>query len=129
MWRPALGAMLTPALLLTASPVVLRQQDPIVPDTAAITTAAVDLGRAIFHGKGTCFMCHGAKLEGTQVAPTLKEHKWRDAKDGRLDEIFRVATHGVPSTVMVAFPGGISRAEVLNVASYIWSVNNRGAKP
>jgi mono/diheme cytochrome c family protein len=129
MKRLALGAMLTPALLLIASPAVVQQQEPIVPDTAAITTAAVDLGRALFHGKGTCFMCHGAKLEGTQVAPTLKQHKWRDAKDGKLDEIFRVATHGVPSTVMVAFPGGISRAEALNVASYIWSVSNRGAKP
>jgi len=30
---------------------------------------------------------------------------------------------------MVALPGGLSRAEALNVASYIWSVNNRQAKP
>jgi mono/diheme cytochrome c family protein len=129
MMRLALGVMLIPALLLIASPAVVQQPEPIVADTAAITTAAVDIGRAIFHGKGTCFMCHGAKLEGTQVAPTLKQHKWRDAKDGKLDEIFRVATHGVPSTVMVALPGSISRAEALSVASYIWSVNNRNAKP
>jgi hypothetical protein len=26
-------------------------------------------------------------------------------------------------------PGGISRADAVNVASYIWSVNNRNAKP
>ena len=127
--RLALVAMLTPALLLVASPAAAQQPNPIVLDTAAITTAAVDLGRAIFHGKGTCFMCHGAKLEGTQVAPTLKQHKWKDAKDGTLDEIYRVATHGVPSTVMVAFPGSISKAEALSVASYIWSVNHRDAKP
>lgn len=127
--RLASVAMLAPALLLVASAAAAQQPDPIVPDTAAITTAAVDIGRAIFHGKGTCFMCHGAKLEGTQVAPTLKQHKWRDAKDGKLDEIFRVATHGVPSTVMVAFPGSISKAEALSVASYIWSVNHRDAKP
>lgn len=99
------------------------------PDTNAVTPAMVDLGRAIFHGKGTCFACHGAQLEGTQLAPTLKSHAWRDAKNGQLDEIFRVVTHGVSGTVMVAFPGGISRAEALNVASYIWSVNNRKAKP
>ena len=127
--RLALVAILTPVLLLVASPAAAQLPNPIVPDTAAITTAAVDIGRAIFHGKGTCFMCHGAKLEGTQVAPTLKQHKWRDAKDGTLDEIFRVATHGVPSTVMVAFPGNISKAEALSVASYIWSVNHRDAKP
>lgn len=99
------------------------------PDTAAITPQAIDAGRAIFHGKGTCFACHGAQLEGTQLAPTLKSHAWRDAKNGQLDEIFRVVTHGVPSTVMVALPGGISRADALNVASYVWSVNNRNAKP
>ena len=99
------------------------------PDTNAVTPAMVDLGRAIFHGKGTCFACHGAQLEGTQLAPTLKAHAWRDAKNGQLDEIFRVVTHGVSGTVMVASPGGISRPEALNVASYIWSVNNRKAKP
>lgn len=101
----------------------------VTPDTNAITPAMVDLGRAIFHGKGTCFACHGAQLEGTQLAPTLKAHAWRDAKNGQLDEIFRVATRGVSGTVMVAFPGGISRMEALNVASYIWSVNHRAAKP
>lgn len=101
----------------------------VAPDTNAITPAMVDLGRAVFHGKGTCFACHGAQLEGTQIAPTLKAHAWRDAKNGQLDELFRVLSHGVPSTVMVAFPGGISRTEALNVAAYIWSVNNRSAKP
>ncbi len=112
---------------LSLSRTSLAQQ--VTPDTAAITPQAVDAGRAIFHGKGTCFACHGAQLEGTQLAPTLKAHSWRDAKNGQLDEIFRVVTRGVPSTVMVAMPGGISRAEALNVASYIWSVNNRNAKP
>jgi len=99
------------------------------PDTNAVTPAMVDLGRAIFHGKGTCFACHGAQLEGTQLAPTLKAHAWRDAKNGQLDEIVRVVTHGVSGTVMVALPGGISRPEALIVASYIWSVNNRKTKP
>jgi mono/diheme cytochrome c family protein len=99
------------------------------PDTNAITPTMVDAGRAIFHGKGTCFACHGGKLEGTQLAPTLKAHAWRDAKNGQFDEIVRVVTHGVRSTVMVALPGGISRAEAVNVASYIWSVNNRKANP
>lgn len=111
---------------LVAHPVAAQQA---APDTNAITPAMVDLGRAIFHGKGTCFACHGAQLEGTQIAPTLKTHAWRDAKNGQLDEILRVLAHGVPSTVMVAFPGGISRAEALSVAAYIWSVNNRSAKP
>lgn len=120
-------ALLLLLLSLCVSRASFGQQ--VTPDTAAITPQAIDAGRAIFHGKGTCFACHGAQLEGTQLAPTLKPHAWRDAKNGQLDEIFRVVTHGVPSTVMVAFPGGISRADALNVASYIWSVNNRNAKP
>ncbi len=89
----------------------------------------VDAGRAIFHGKGTCFACHGMNLEGTQVAPTLKAHAWRDAKKGEFAAIFSVATHGVAGTLMVAFPNGISRAEALNVAAYVWSVGQGRAKP
>ena len=129
MMRYASRAVLIPALLLIATPVAVQQPGPALPDTNAITPAAVDIGRATFHGKGTCFACHGAQLEGTQIAPTLKAHAWRDAKNGQFDEIFRVVTHGVPSTLMVAFPGAISRTEALNIAAYIWSVNNRNAKP
>lgn len=99
------------------------------PDTAAITPAMVDLGRAIFHGKGTCFACHGQKLEGGQIAPTLKQHAWRDAKNGDFAAIYYVATHGVPSTLMVSHPGGISNAEAMAVASYVWSVGQGKAKP
>ena len=121
----------TPGLswLLIVALLAPRSTNAQQPDTAGITPQAVDAGRAIFHGRGTCYACHGAQLEGTQLAPTLKSHAWRDAKNGQLDEIVRVVTHGVPSTVMVALPGGISRADALNVASYIWSVNNRSAKP
>ena len=99
------------------------------PDTAAITPAMVDLGRAIFHGKGTCFACHGQKLEGGQIAPTLKAHAWRDAKNGEFAAIYYVATHGVPSTLMVSRPGGISNAEAMAVASYVWSVGQGKVKP
>ena len=124
-WRARAFIIVTAVL----APVSLRAQQADPPDTNAVTPAMVDAGRSIFHGKGTCFACHGARLEGTQIAPTLKTHPWRDAKNGQLDEIFRVVTHGVPSTVMVANPGGLSRAEALSVASYIWSVNNRNARP
>jgi len=123
----ASGLVLVPAMLLLAS--TPQQPTPSVPDTNDITPAAVAAGSAIFHGRGTCFACHGQHLEGTQIAPTLKQHAWRDAKDGRFDEIFRVVTHGVPGTVMVAFSFGISRTDALNVASYIWSVSHRDAKP
>ena len=112
-----------------AGSLALRPQGAAQPDTSAITPAMVDLGRAIFHGKGTCFACHGQKLEGSQIAPTLKPHAWRDAKNGEFAAIYRVATHGVPSTLMVAYPGGITAAEAAAVASYVWSVGQGKVKP
>lgn len=107
----------------------LHQQGTAQPDTTAITPAMVDLGRAVFHGKGTCFACHGQNLEGGQIAPTLKTHAWRDAKNGDFAAIYYVATHGVPGTLMVSHPGGISSAEALAVASYVWSVGQGKTKP
>jgi mono/diheme cytochrome c family protein len=117
------------ASLLAGTAAAAQQPAAAAPDTSVITPAMVDLGRAIFHGKGTCFACHGAQLEGTQVAPTLRKHAWRDAKNGEFANIFQVATHGVPSTLMVAYPGGITRAEAMSVAAYVWSVGQGKAKP
>ncbi|MDP9204332.1 MAG: cytochrome c [Gemmatimonadota bacterium] len=130
--RTAVRTLLMAAAMVMfagASALALHQQGAAQPDTSAITPATVDLGRAIFHGKGTCFACHGQKLEGTQIAPTLKPHAWRDAKNGEFAAIYRVATHGVPSTLMVGYPGGISAAEAMAVASYVWSVSKGRAKP
>ena len=98
-------------------------------DTTAVTPERVELGRAIFHGQGTCFACHGTKLEGSQIAPTLMPHQWRDAKNGEFAAIYYVATHGVRSTLMVASPGGISQEQALAVASYVWSVSRGKIKP
>ncbi|MBI3791064.1 MAG: c-type cytochrome [Gemmatimonadetes bacterium] len=98
-------------------------------DSAAITPAMIAAGRGIFHNKGLCFACHGAALEGTQVAPTLKAHAWRDAKNGDLQAILGVLTKGVPSTAMVAYPGGISPADARAVAAYVWSVGKGMTKP
>lgn len=131
-FRTAMRALLLAVAMVMftgAGALALHPQGAVQPDTSAITPAMVDLGRAIFHGQGTCFACHGAKLEGTQIAPTLKPHAWRDAKKGEFAEIFRVATHGVPSTLMVAFPGGISPEQARAVAAYVWSVGQGKVKP
>jgi mono/diheme cytochrome c family protein len=129
------AALLASAMLGAATKLATGATAPAVPkhgdepDANAITPAMVDLGRAIFHGKGTCFACHGAALEGTQVAPTLKTHAWRDAKKGEYAAIFGVITKGVSGTVMVALPGGISKSEALSVASYVWEVGQQKTKP
>ena len=123
--------LLAVAMMMFAGGTALafRPQGTAQPDATEITPAMVDLGRAIFHGKGTCFACHGQKLEGGQIAPTLKPHAWRDAKNGEFANIYNVATHGVPGTLMVSHPGGITAAEALAVASYVWSVSQGKAKP
>lgn len=104
-------------------------QQGVLPDTSAITPEMVNAGRAIFHGQGTCFACHGPSLEGGPIAPTLKPHAWKDAKGGGLPAIYNVVTYGVSGTAMVAHPGGISDADAARVATYVWSVGHRGAKP
>lgn len=104
-------------------------QQEALPDTNAIPPDMVNDGRRIFHGKGTCFACHGAHLEGGPIAPTLKPHAWKDAKGGDLSAIHYVVTHGVSGTPMVSHPGGINDAEAIRVAVYIWSVGHRGATP
>ena len=131
-FRAAVRTMLRAVAIVTfagSSAFAVHQQSMAQPDTSAVTPATVDLGRAIFHGKGTCFACHGQKLEGSQMAPTLMPHAWRDAKNGEFAAIYYVATHGVPSTLMVARPGGITPAEALAVASYVWSVGKGKVKP
>ena len=116
---------------LVSVPSALKAQKPSTdgPDSTAITPAMVDAGRDIFHARGTCFACHGMKLEGTQLAPTLIKKDWKDAKGGELKNIYYVVTHGVPGTLMVAFPAGISKAEAEKVVAFVWSVNHKGAKP
>lgn len=103
---------------------------PALPDTADITTEMIEKGRKLYHGKGLCFSCHGMKMEGTPIAPAhRKSSGWKDAKDGAFPELVRVITSGVPGTVMVANPNGISAGDGVFLASYIWAVNNRGVKP
>jgi mono/diheme cytochrome c family protein len=104
-------------------------QVPALPDTSAIPPEMVSAGRRIFHGQGMCFACHGQNLEGGPIAPTLKPHAWKDAMGGELSAIYYVDTHGVRGTVMVAHPGGISDADAVRVAAYIWSVDHDRAKP
>jgi mono/diheme cytochrome c family protein len=126
------GARLVVGAALLVLPAPRTAQDTTaraLPDTSAIPPAWTQSGRAIFHGRGGCVACHGERLEGTAIAPTLRAHAWKDAKDGQLEAIYGVIRHGVPGTVMVAHPGGISDADAARLATYIWAVNHRGATP
>jgi len=98
------------------------------PDTSIITDKLIAEGRDVFRGHGGCIVCHGQNLEGL-VGPTLKAHKWKDAENGDFSAIIRVVTSGVPGTVMVSHPNGVSDAQIVSVAAYIWAVNHARAKP
>jgi mono/diheme cytochrome c family protein len=100
-----------------------------LPATDQITNAMIKSGRDVFHGNGNCFVCHGQDLEGTPIAPTLQDHKWKDAQEGSLQEIYRVVTHGVEGTAMVSHPGGITDAQAVSAAVYVWSVSHGKTKP
>ncbi len=112
------------ALALVAGPLAAQTSD--VP--AQVTPAAIDAGRSIFHGAGTCLVCHGANLEGA-IGPQLTAHEWKDAKGGAFNAIVGVISKGVDGTAMVSHPGGISDAQVQQVAAYIWAVSHGKAKP
>lgn len=98
------------------------------PDSALTTPAVIDAGRKLFNGKGTCFACHGNKLQGGPVAPALTGKHWKHI-NGSFDAIVERIDHGNPGTIMVAHPGGISESEVFIVAAYVYAVSHGLAKP
>lgn len=125
MWsKSPLPLLLVLAALAGSARVVAAQ----AADTAVVTDEVTDQGRKIFHGPGTCFACHGSKLQGGPVAPHLLGPTWRNG-DGSFDMILHVLRGGVPGTVMVSHPGGISDAQVIQVATYVFAVSHGLAKP
>jgi mono/diheme cytochrome c family protein len=123
-------------LCLLTLPMLAGQARAQSPDTAravsdtdpVIKDEVVNEGRKIFHGPGTCFACHGARLQGGPVAPPLVAHEWKTG-DGSFEMILHTVRGGVPGTVMVAHPGGISDAQTIQVATYVWAVSHGKAVP
>ncbi len=131
--RMRAGRLAGAALLglgLSVSPSVAQQPDSAKTfgDSIAVMQEAIGAGRKVFQGKGTCFACHGSKLEGTAIAPTLRNHKWRNG-DGSLAMILRVLRDGVPKTAMISRPGNLNEAEMLKVAVYVWAVSRGAVEP
>ncbi len=100
----------------------------VEPDSSLLSPQMVDAGRKIFHGRGTCFGCHGDKLQGGPVAPPLTGPSWRHIT-GTFDAIIDRIDNGLPGTLMVPHPGGISESQVFLVASYIYAVSHHLTKP
>ncbi len=78
----------------------------------------VEQGKALYHGKGTCFNCHGKDGDGNgpvavQLNPSLRNFQhyglWRHRTEG---EIFWVIKNGSVGTSMVGFGGQLTDEEI-----------------
>lgn len=132
MWsKPTAPLRVVLTLGVLAVPGVARAQAPAdqtPADTAVVTNEMTDAGRKVFHGPGTCYACHGSKLQGGPVAPSLTGPKWRNG-DGSFDMILHVLRGGVPGTLMVSRPGGINEVQTIQVATYVYAVSRGLVKP
>ncbi len=84
----------------------------------------VEKGKALYHGKGTCFTCHGVDGDGTgpggaQLNPSPRNFQhhgfWRHRTEG---EIFWVIKHGSPGTGMIGFGQVLSEEEIWALIQY-----------
>jgi mono/diheme cytochrome c family protein len=132
MTRVLLRGMLCGALVLCARQAAAQTVDTTTkgpePDPSILSDAMIDAGRKVFHGKGTCSGCHGDKLQGGPVAPALTGPSWRHIT-GTFDAIVDRVDNGLPGTLMVPHPGGITETQVFLVASYIYAVSHQRTKP
>jgi mono/diheme cytochrome c family protein len=132
MTRALLRALLCSAMSLGAhrmqAQVVDTTTKAAAPDSAMLSAGIVDAGRKIFHGKGTCYGCHGDKLQGGPVAPALTGPTWRHIS-GNYDAIIDRVDNGLSGTLMVPHPGGITESQIFLVASYVYAVSHGLAKP
>jgi mono/diheme cytochrome c family protein len=85
-------------------------------------------GRAIFAGKGNCWVCHGRDGRGTALAPNLADAEWLNG-DGTLQAVTEIVRSGVPRPKRfpgMMPPGGgasLNDAEVRAVAAYVVSLS------
>jgi mono/diheme cytochrome c family protein len=103
-------------------------QPQMAAESPVLSDQVIDAGRATFHGAGTCHACHGDDLEGGSIAPSLRGPKYRHI-DGSYAAMLDRIRKGKDGTLMVSYPGGISDAEAVQVATYVWAVSQGKAKP
>ena len=94
-------------------------QNPL-PDSPDV----LEKGKGLYHGKGTCFNCHGKNGAGDGVAAmgldpaprNFRHHGfWRHRAEG---EIFWVIKNGSPGTGMVGFGAVLTDEEIWSIIQY-----------
>lgn len=92
-------------------------------DYKVLTDAArLEAGKAAY--LQNCAACHGQNAEG-MVGPNLTDEYWLHG--GEVNEVFKTIKFGVTSKGMVAWQGKLSDDQILEVSSYILSV--QGSNP
>ncbi|MBK0402727.1 c-type cytochrome [Adhaeribacter sp. BT258] len=92
-------------------------------DFKVLTEAtALESGKTIY--AQNCAACHGKAGEGT-VGPNLTDEFWLHGGD--VNDIFKTVKFGVTSKGMVAWDKKLSKDQILEVSSYILSL--QGTKP
>ncbi|MBD0258637.1 MAG: c-type cytochrome [Cytophagales bacterium] len=97
-------------------------------NTAKLVTdpKALETGKTLF--AQNCQACHGGAGEGG-VGPNLTDEYWLHG--GEVNEIFKTIKFGITEKGMVAWNGKLSKDQILEVSSYILSLqgsNPAGAK-
>ncbi|GGF98947.1 c-type cytochrome [Pontibacter amylolyticus] len=108
------------AALITAQNV----EDPNAVTNFEVLTdaAALESGKALYIQN--CAACHGQAGEGT-VGPNLTDEYWLHGGD--VNDIFKTVKFGVPSKGMVPWQGKLTKDQMLEVSSYILSL--QGSNP
>ncbi|RZK46479.1 MAG: c-type cytochrome [Hymenobacter sp.] len=87
--------------------------------TALKTPADLSAGKGIF--ATNCAPCHGPDAEG-KVGPNLTDEYWLHG--GELNHVYKTIKFGVQGKGMVAWKGKLSGKQILQVASYVQSLQN-----
>ena len=117
-------------IVLTAGVgVAANAQDSPIPLPPGVTMEMIELGGAIFHGRGLCVNCHGEAAKGF-LGPDLTDGEWLQAK-GSFLSILQVVLSGVSaeaSSRNIAMParGGapLDDIEIQSVAAYVWQISH-----
>ena len=87
----------------------------------------VQQGKALYHGKGACFNCHGKDGDGNgpvaaQLNPSPRNFQhpgfWRHRTEG---EVFWVIKNGSVGTSMIGFGGQLTDEEMWSLIQYVRS--------
>ncbi|GAA4356508.1 hypothetical protein GCM10023185_20340 [Hymenobacter saemangeumensis] len=98
--------------------------DPNKLTTYQVLTTPADLSSGKTLYATNCAPCHGGAAEG-KVGPNLTDEYWLHG--GEVNHVYKTIKFGVTSKGMVAWKGKLSGKQILQVSSYILSL--QGSKP